>query len=71
MTEWEWPRIRCEILVERDSQKAHRHRSGRRGAEGGGDGRAPGAPAGAYLELFVRVEKHWQQRDDALDRLGY
>ena len=21
VTEWEWPRIRCEILVERDSQK--------------------------------------------------
>ncbi len=28
-------------------------------------------PPGAYLELFVRVEKRWQQRDDALDRLGY
>jgi GTPase Era involved in 16S rRNA processing len=27
-------------------------------------------PPGAYLELFVRVEKRWQQRDDALDRLG-
>ncbi len=26
---------------------------------------------GAYLELFVRVEKHWQQREDALDRLGF
>ena len=21
VTEWEWPRIRCEILVERESQK--------------------------------------------------
>ena len=21
MTEWEWPRIRCEIIVDRDSQK--------------------------------------------------
>ena len=26
---------------------------------------------GAYLELFVRVEKRWQQREDALDRLGF
>ena len=25
---------------------------------------------GAFLELFVRVEKRWQQRDDSLDRLG-
>jgi GTPase Era involved in 16S rRNA processing len=26
---------------------------------------------GAYLELFVRVEKRWQQREDSLDRLGF
>ena len=26
---------------------------------------------GAYLELFVRVEKRWQHREDALDRLGF
>ena len=28
-------------------------------------------PPGAFLELFVRVEKHWQHREDALDRLGF
>ncbi len=28
-------------------------------------------PPGAYLELFVRVEKRWQHREDALDRLGF
>jgi GTPase Era involved in 16S rRNA processing len=26
---------------------------------------------GVYLELFVRVEKRWQHREDALDRLGF
>ena len=71
VTEWEWPRIRCEILVERDSQK---------GIVIGHKGevlKAVGTAARAaldpevFLELVVRVEKHWQQRDDALDRLGY
>ena len=28
-------------------------------------------PEGAFLELFVRVEKRWQHREDALDRLGF
>jgi len=59
VTEWEWPRIRCEILVERDSQKAVGIAVRRQ------------LPPGAYLELHVKVERRWQQRDDALDRLGY
>ncbi len=71
VTEWEWPRIRCEILVERDSQKGIV--IGRGGAmlkEVGTAVRRQMEP-GAYLELFVRVEKHWQQREDSLDRLGF
>ena len=36
VTEWEWPRIRCEILVERSCQKGivigHKGRSSRRSA---------------------------------------
>ena len=28
-------------------------------------------PEGAYLELFVKVDKDWQRRPKALDRLGY
>lgn len=71
VTEWEWPRVRCEILVERDSQK------GIVIGKGGSTLKAVGTAVreqmlpGAYLELFVRVEKRWQQRDDALDRLGF
>jgi GTP-binding protein Era len=70
VTEWEWPRVRCEILVERDSQK------GIVIGKGGGTLKEVGIavrrqmPPGAYLELFVRVEKRWQHREDALDRLG-
>lgn len=70
VTEWEWPRVRCEILVERDSQKGIV--IGRGGAtlkEVGTAVRKQMEP-GAFLELFVRVEKRWQHRPDALDRLG-
>ncbi len=71
VTEWEWPRVRVEIVVERDSQKAMV--IGRHGAVLKEVGTAVRAqlPPGAYLELHVRVEKHWQQRADAIERLGY
>ena len=71
VTEWEWPRIRVEILVERESQK---------GIVIGRDGsvlKAVGTavrdqlPPGAFIELFVKVDKDWQRRAKALDRLGY
>jgi GTPase len=71
VTEWEWPRIRCEILVERDSQKAIVIGRGGEVLKAVGTAVRKELPPGAYLELFVRVEKRWQQRDDALDRLGY
>lgn len=71
VTEWDWPTVRCEIIVERDSQKAIV--IGRRGEvlKAVGTAVRRELPPGAYLDLFVRVEKHWQQRADALDRLGY
>jgi GTPase len=71
VTEWEWPRIRCEILVERESQK------GMVIGKGGGVLKQVGTavreqlPPGAYLELFVKVDKDWQRRPAALQRLGY
>jgi len=71
VTEWEWPRIRCEILVERDSQKGIV--IGKKGAvlkEVGTRVREQLLP-GAYLELFVKVDKDWQRRPKALERLGY
>ncbi len=71
VTEWEWPRIRCEILVERESQKGMV--IGKHGAilkEVGQRARAQ-LPEGAYLELFVKVDKDWQRRPDRIERLGY
>jgi GTP-binding protein Era len=71
VTEWEWPRIRCEILVERDSQKGIViGRGGEVLKEVGSRARAQ-LPEGAYLELFVKVDRNWQSRPKALERLGY
>ncbi len=71
VVEWEWPRIRVEILVERDSQKGIV--IGRGGSvlkEVGTRARAQ-LPPGAFLELHVTVEKNWQSRAASLERLGY
>jgi len=71
VTEWEWPRIRVEILVERSSQKGIviGHRGENLKAVGTAVRRQ--LPPGAYLELHVGVEKRWQQRPEAIERLGY
>jgi GTPase len=71
VTEWEGPRIRVEIIVERDSQKGMV--IGKGGAvlkEVGKRARAQ-LPEGTYLELFVKVDKDWQRRPDRVERLGY
>lgn len=70
VTEWEWPRVRCEILVERPSQKAIVIGRGGTILKEVGTAVRHQMAEGAYLELFVRVEKRWQQREEALDRLG-
>lgn len=71
VTEWEWPYIRCEILVERDSQKGIV--IGKKGAvlKAVGTAVREQLPDGAYLDLHVKVDKDWQRRAKALDRLGY
>jgi GTPase len=71
VTEWEWPYIRCEILVERDSQKGIV--IGKKGQilKDVGIAVREQLPDGAYLELMVKVDKDWQRRPRALERLGY
>ncbi len=71
VTDWEWPRIRVDILVERESQKPMV--IGKRGSVLKAVGTAARAqlPEGAYLELRVGVEKNWQRRPEMLDRFGY
>lgn len=71
VVEWEWPYIRCEVLVERDSQKAIVVGSGGSVLKQAGIAARAQLPPGAYLDLFVRVERDWQRRSDIIERLGY
>jgi GTP-binding protein Era len=71
VTEWEWPRVRCEILVERDSQKGIVIGRGGRVLKEVGTRVRGQLPEGVFLELFVKVDKDWQDRPKALERLGY
>jgi GTPase len=71
VTEWELPRIRVEILVERESQKGMV--IGRKGEllkKVGSEARKQ-MPPGTYLDLHVVVEKDWQHHPEQLERLGY
>jgi GTPase len=71
VTEWEWPHIRVEIIVERDSQKAIVIGKGGEVLKAVGIAVREELPEGAYLDLHVKVERHWQNRDEMLNRLGY
>lgn len=71
VTEWDGDRIRCEIIVERESQKGMViGKGGRVLAEVGRRAREQLAP-GTFLELHVKVDKNWQRRADRVERLGY
>ncbi len=71
VTEWEWPRIRVEIVVERESQKGMV--IGKRGSVLKRVGQAVRSqlPPGVFLELHVKVDKDWQRRPERVQRLGY
>ncbi|MGO9583503.1 MAG: GTPase Era [Acidimicrobiales bacterium] len=71
VTEWEWPRIRCEILVERESQKGIVIGKRGRVLKAAGTAVRQQLEPGAYLELFVKVEKGWQRHPEIIERLGY
>lgn len=71
VTEWEWPRIRCEIVVERDSQKGIVIGKGGTVLRRVGQAARAQLPPGAFLELHVTVEKDWQRKPDRVRRMGY
>ncbi len=71
VTEWEWPRIRCEIYVERESQKGMVIGKGGLLLRDVGTKVRAQLPPGVFIELHVVVDKDWQQRPDRLERLGY
>jgi GTP-binding protein Era len=69
--EWEWPRIKVEILVERESQKGMVIGKGGSVLKEVGTRVRRQLPEGAFLELKVRVERDWQSRPGSLEQLGY
>jgi len=71
VTEWEWPRIRCEIIVERESQKGMVIGKGGAVLKEVGTAVRAQLPPGVFLELFVKIDKDWQRRPDRVQRLGY
>jgi GTP-binding protein Era len=71
VTEWEWPRIRVEILVERSSQKGIVIGAKGQVLKDVGSRVRRQLPKGAFLELFVTVEPNWQHDRSAVERLGY
>lgn len=71
VTEWEGQRIRCEILVERDSQKGMVIGKGGKLLKEVGIAVREQLPEGVFLELHVTVDKDWQRRPGRIEELGY
>ena len=71
VVEWEWPRIRVDIVVERESQKGMVIGKGGSVLKEVGKRARAQMPEGVYLELRVKVDKDWQRRPDRVQRLGY
>ena len=71
VTDYEWPDVVCEILVERDSQKGMVIGKGGAVLKRVGRRVRKQLPPGTRLELRVKVDKDWQRRPDRIERLGY
>ncbi|HJV09651.1 MAG TPA: GTPase Era [Acidimicrobiales bacterium] len=71
VTEYEWPRIRVEIVVERDSQKGIVIGKGGLVLKQVGQAVRAQLREGAFIELVVKVDPDWQRQPKSLDRLGY
>ena len=71
VTEWEWPRVKCEIIVERESQKGMVIGKGGSVLKEVGTRVREQLPPGIFIELRVKVDKDWQRRPDRVERLGY
>lgn len=71
VVEWEWPHIKIEIFVERESQKPMVIGKGGLLLKQVGTAVRAQLPEGAFLQLHVGVAKNWQRRPEMLDRFGY
>ena len=64
-------RVRCEIVVERESQKGMVIGKGGLLLKQVGIAVRRQRPDIAFLDLRVKVDPHWQRRPDRVERLGY
>lgn len=64
-------RIRCEIIVERESQKGMVIGKGGAVLKMVGTAVRQQLPPGVFIELHVKVDKDWQRKPDRVERLGY
>jgi GTP-binding protein Era len=71
VVEWDWPLIRCEILVERESQKGIVIGKGGTVLKEVGIAVREQLPEGTFLELQVKVDKDWQRHPKSMERFGY
>ena len=71
ITEWEGMRIRCQIVVERESQKGMVIGKGGQVLKQVGIAVRRQLPPGTRIELQVTVDPEWQRRPDRIERLGY
>jgi GTP-binding protein Era len=71
VSEWELPRVRVEIIVERESQKGIVIGKGGAVLKQVGIAVREQLPPGTFLELFVKVDKDWQRHAKSLERFGY
>jgi len=71
ITEWEGMRIRCQIVVERESQKGMVIGKGGQVLKQVGIAVRRQLPPGTHIDLQVVVDPEWQRRPDRIERLGY
>lgn len=69
--QYEWPLIRVEVLVERESQKPIVIGKGGTVLKKVGTAVRKQLAPGAFLELQVVVSRDWQRSERVLDELGY
>lgn len=71
VTEYDDHHVRCEIIVERESQKGMVIGKGGAVLSAVRSRVKKSMPKGLTLELIVVVDKNWQHRRDRVERLGY
>lgn len=71
VTEFDGRRVRCEIVVERESQKGMVIGKGGAVLSAVRSRVKKSLPKGLTLELIVVVDRNWQHRRDRVERMGY